>query len=100
MSALCNKKETYMIAAMVDFLSTRLQQGDADGVLSATQAMLHAIPDDLVALQFMALALLWLGHKDRALSVFRKAATVARRKPDTAAARVCERASDVTLREA
>lgn len=89
-----------MIGAMIDFLAMRFQQGDADGVLSASQAILNAIPDDLVALQFMALALLWLGHRERALALLRKAAMAALQLSDAAVPRTCERAAAVTLREA
>lgn len=89
-----------MISIMLDFLATYHQQGDANGMFSAAQALLNAIPDDLVALQFMGLALFWMGHKERALALFGKAATVLQRTPEPVPAHVCERAASITLQEA
>ena len=88
-----------MIPALIDFLATYHQRGDAAGVASVGQTLLQVIPDDLVALQFLALALLWLGHKDRALGLFRKAAAIAARVPDALPSLICKRASSITLAE-
>lgn len=87
-----------MIPALIDFLVTYHQRGDADGVANVAQTLLQVIPDDLVALQFLALALLWLGHKDRALVLFQKAAVIAARVPEIPSL-ICKRASSITLAE-
>lgn len=63
-----------MINALLDLLGGFYAAGNLGQVEAIARAMLHAIPDDLVALQFLALSLHQRGRIKDAYSFFRKAA--------------------------
>jgi Lhr-like helicase len=63
-----------MIDALLDLLATYYQAGDLRQVEVIARSMLHAMPDDVVAMQFLALALHRRGQVADAYRYFRKAA--------------------------
>ncbi len=63
-----------MIPALIDLLGTFYQAGNPAQMAVIARSMLATIPDDLVALQFLGLALYQLGRTDAAHRVFRTAA--------------------------
>lgn len=63
-----------MIAALVDYLATFYQTGNLAQVEVIARSMLAAVPDDLVALQFLGLALYQMGRTDDARMAFKKVA--------------------------
>jgi hypothetical protein len=63
-----------MITALIDLLGGYYQAGNLRQVEAIAHTMLSAIPDDLVALQFLALALHERGRIRDAYLVLRKAA--------------------------
>lgn len=89
-----------MISALIEFLAICYQQGDANGVAMAAQTILSVIPDDVVALQFMALALLQMGQKDKAIPLLREAASLSETNTQSHVSEVCELAATISYREA
>ena len=63
-----------MITALLDLLGGYYQAGDLRQVEAIARSMLSAIPDDVVALQFLALTLHQRGRFKDAYLSFRKAA--------------------------
>jgi hypothetical protein len=63
-----------MIPALIDLLGTFYQAGNPGQMAVIARSMLATIPGDLVALQFLGLALYQLGRKDSAHRVFRTVA--------------------------
>lgn len=59
-----------MITALIDLLGACYQAGNPDQMEAIARSMLAAIPDDLVALQFLGLALYQMGREDDARQVF------------------------------
>ena len=91
-----------MISALIEFLAAYYQQDDVTGIIGITRNILNVIPDDLVALQFMALALLQIGRKKAAISLFYKASgltDIAMRAHEPIFS-VCVPASCISYREA
>ncbi len=89
-----------MIPAMVDFLAVYYHAGNLPRMEAIARSMLAAIPDDVVALQFLGLALYLSGRFDDAYRVFRRVAT---RFGDSSRALLpttCEPAASVSYREA
>lgn len=89
-----------MIAALVDCLATFYQTGDLAQMEMIARSMLAAIPDDLVALQFLGLALYQGGHMDGAYRLFKRAADSVGHLPEPGGVTDCESASSVSYREA
>ncbi|MFY9328543.1 MAG: hypothetical protein WAO76_11075 [Georgfuchsia sp.] len=89
-----------MISALIEFLAAYYQQGNVTGVMMVARNILDVIPDDIVAIQFLALALLQLGRREAAISLFHKAAGILNRKPHDTKTSVCELASSASYREA
>ena len=89
-----------MISLLVEYLAIFYQAGDAAQLAVIARSLLAAIPDDLVALQFLGMALYQMGQVDDAYRAFRQVAT----KQDEDAVLVvssnCESASVVSYREA
>ena len=63
-----------MISALLELLGSYYQAGNLSQVEAIARSMLHAIPDDIVALQFLALALHQKGKIKDAYLLLRKAA--------------------------
>ena len=63
-----------MIPALIDLLGTYYQAGNPGQMAVIARSMLATIPGDLVALQFLGLALYQLGRRDAAHRVFSKVA--------------------------
>jgi tetratricopeptide (TPR) repeat protein len=63
-----------MISALLELLGTYYQAGNLSQVEAIARTMLNAIPDDVVALQFLALALHQRGRIKDAYALLRKAA--------------------------
>lgn len=89
-----------MISALIEFLAAYYQQGNVTGVMMVARNILDVIPDDIVAIQFLALALLQLGRREAAITLFHKAAGILNRKPLETKTSVCELASSTSYREA
>lgn len=89
-----------MIAALVNLLATFYQTGDLQQMETIARSMLAAIPNDLVALQFLGLALYRMGRRDEAYQAFRKVAARLERTPGTTYPTTCEQATSVSYREA
>ena len=64
-----------MIQALIDLLGTYYQAGNPGQMAVIARSMLATIPGDLVALQFLGLALYQLGRRDAAHRVFSKVAS-------------------------
>lgn len=89
-----------MIAALVDLLATFYQAGNLQQVETIARSMLATIPNDLVALQFLGLALYRTGRRDEAYRAFGKAAARLERTPATAYPTTCEQAAIASYRKA
>jgi tetratricopeptide (TPR) repeat protein len=63
-----------MIPALIDLLGSFYQAGNPGQMAVIARSMLATIPGDLVALQFLGLALYQLGRTDAAHRVFRTVA--------------------------
>ena len=89
-----------MISLLVEYLSIFYQTGDTAQLAVIARSLLAAIPDDLVALQFLGMALYQMGRIDEAYRVFKQVA--ARPAPDAmpGVSSDCESASAISYREA
>lgn len=65
-----------MITAFIDFLAQFYQTGNLAQMEVIARSMLAAIPDDLVALQFLGLALYQTGRFDEAYRALKRAADI------------------------
>lgn len=70
-----------MITAFIDLLSDFYAAGNPGQMAVIARSMLETIPDDVVALQFLGLALYQLGRTEAARRVFRKVAEQFDREP-------------------
>jgi len=66
-----------LIPALIDYLALFAQTGNMSQVEVIARAMLASIPEDLVALQFLGLALYQMGRVDDAYRTFNRAARLA-----------------------
>lgn len=91
-----------MISALIDLLGQFYQIGDVPQMETIARSMLASIPDDLVALQFLGLALYQMGRLDSARRVFSRVADKFEKQPSSAfpVATVIEPASNASYREA
>ena len=87
-----------MIAALVDLLAISYQAGDMAQLEAIARSMLAAIPDDIVAVQFLGLALYQTGHINKAYETFKRLASDNRPLETGDAALTCEFASTVSYR--
>lgn len=76
------------------------QTGNLEQVEVISRSMLAAIPDDLVALQFLGLALYQMGHLDEAYRIFMKAVAKLNQHESVGDESSCELAGVVSYREA
>jgi len=89
-----------MISLLVEYLSMFYQTGDAAQLEVIARSLLAAIPDDLVALQFLGMALYQMGRVDDAYQAFKRVATKQDQAVRADDSPVCEPASLVSYREA
>ena len=89
-----------MIAALVDYLAMFYQTGNMEQMEVVARSMLAAIPDDVVALQFLGLALYQMGYVDRAHKMFKRVADKHALLTVENDPTLCESASVVSYREA
>lgn len=89
-----------MITALIDLMGAYYQAGNLPQMAAMARSILAAIPEDIVALQFLGLALYQMGRLEAAHKVF---ARVAGRRPKSAPYELPttgELASVTVLREA
>lgn len=89
-----------MISALVDYLAIFYQTDNMAQVEVIARSMLAAIPDDLVALQFLGLALYQMGRVDQAYQMFKRVAARQEQHEGGDGSTVCEPASVASYREA
>jgi len=89
-----------MIPALVEFLGVFCQTGDLAQVEVIARSMLSAIPEDLVALQFLGLALYQMGRTDEARAVFARVPASLDQHEKWDGIGVCEPAGVETFRAA
>ena len=89
-----------MISLLVEYLSIFYQAGDTVQLEVIARSLLAAIPDDLVALQFLGMALYQMGRVDDAYQAFKQVATKQDQAVALSRASDCESSSDVSYREA
>jgi predicted Zn-dependent protease len=89
-----------VIPALVDYLALFYQQGNLTQVEVIARSMLAAIPDDIVALEFLALAIYQMGRTDDAHRAFTRIAARADQRETLQDSTACELASSATFRAA
>lgn len=89
-----------MIEAFVDFLAQSAQTGNLTQMEVIARSLLASIPEDLVALQFLGLALYQSGRIMDARRVFKRVADIAETPEQLDYLSVCEPAAVATLRAA
>jgi tetratricopeptide (TPR) repeat protein len=89
-----------MISALIDYLAVYYQTGNLAQMEAVASTILAAIPDDLVALQFLGLAFYQTGRIDDACQAFKRVASSVDRPQELDGASVCEPAGVATFREA
>lgn len=87
-----------MITALVDLLAISYQAGDMAQLEVIARSMLAAIPDDIVAVQFLGLALYQTGHINKAYETFKCLASEKYPLETGDAGADCEFASAVSYR--
>lgn len=89
-----------MISALVDLLGASYAAGDFIGLEVIASSMLATIPDDLVGLLFLGLALHFTGRSKEARNVFRRTGSIDFEALDQAGKQIVEPANAATYREA
>ena len=89
-----------MISLLVDWLAVCSQTGDLAQVEVIARSMLSAIPEDLVALQFLGLALYQMGRVDEARRVFARVPASLDQHEQWDGLTICEPAGIATFRAA
>lgn len=89
-----------MIYALIDLLSTFYQAGNLEQIEAISRSMLSATPDDLVALQFLGLAMYQTGRIDDAYAAFKRVAARTSESANFANTTTCESTATVSYREA
>lgn len=89
-----------MITALLDLMATCYQAGNPGQMATVARSVLASIPEDIVALHFLGLALYQMGHTDAARRVFGKACATPKRRRKTDRATTGEQAATTMLREA
>src|ERR1035437_8699562 len=89
-----------MITALVEYLSSFYQAGNVAQMEVIARSMLAAIPDDLVALQFLGLALYQTGRVDEAYRAFKSVAAKQVQQDEWDGSSVCDPAGVATFRAA
>jgi Flp pilus assembly protein TadD len=90
-----------MITALLDLMSACLQDGNPAQMATLAKAILVSIPDDIVALHFLGLALYQMGRMEAARRVFSRAcARPQRRRRTDKWSTTGEKAATTLMREA
>jgi hypothetical protein len=89
-----------MISTLVDLLGAYYSAGDFIGLEVIASSMLATIPDDLVGLLFLALALHFTGRSKEARNLFGQTGSIDFEALDQAETRIIEPANAATYREA
>lgn len=89
-----------MITALVDLLAAFYQAGNLEQMEAVARSMLAAMPDDLVALQFLGLALYLSGRSEAAYRAFARVAERSTHPQPAELPTTCEDAASVSYREA
>jgi cytochrome c-type biogenesis protein CcmH/NrfG len=89
-----------VIPALLDLLATFYQAGNLDQVETVARSMLATIPDDIVSLQFLGLALYQTGRFDDAYRAFKQVATRFNEQPGATRPTDCEPAAAASYRAA
>ena len=89
-----------MISALVDLLGSYYQAGNWDQLEIVARTMLAAMPDDIVSLQFLGLALYEAGRHTDAYLAFGQAASRLDGQPGERFETTCDRAASITFRTA
>jgi tetratricopeptide (TPR) repeat protein len=89
-----------MIPALVDYLAMFYQKGNLVQVEVISRSMLAAIPDDIVALAFLGLALYQMGRVDDAHRAFTRVAARQDAQDEVRDGTSCEPARSATFRAA
>jgi tetratricopeptide (TPR) repeat protein len=89
-----------MIYILVDYLAMFYQAGDLAQLEVIARSMLTAVPNDVVALQFLGLALYQTGRVDEAHRVFKRVAATPDQQEEQAGLSACELAHVTIFRAA
>lgn len=89
-----------MITALIDLMGGFYQAGNPGQMAVIARSMLATIPNDLVAMQFLGLALYQLGRIDAAHRIFRKVADRFDAEPQSKLPTTLEAAAVTNYREA
>lgn len=89
-----------MITALIDLMGTFYQAGNPGQMAVIARSMLATIPGDLVALQFLGLALYQLGQTEAAHRIFRRVAEKAEAQAQADSPTTVESATATNYREA
>jgi hypothetical protein len=89
-----------MISALVDHLASFYQSGNMAQVEVISRSILTAIPEDIVALQFLGLALYRMGRIEDARRTFRRLASMPEQTVECGSRNGCEPAHCATFRAA
>lgn len=89
-----------MISVLLDYLANFYQTGNLAQVEVIARTMLAAVPDDVVALQFLGLALYQMGRVDDAQRTFKKVSATLGRQQEWQGNADCEPAHAAIYRQA
>ena len=89
-----------MITALVDLLALYYQAGNLEQMEAIARSMLAAMPNDIVALQFLGLTLYLTGRSDDAYRAFKRVAASHGEPSLMTFPAICEQAATVSYREA
>lgn len=89
-----------MITALIDLMGAYHQAGNLSQMEAIARSILAAIPEDMVALQFLGLALYEMGRIDAARQVFARVAAGSRRRRSSKLVTTGELASVTIYQEA
>jgi Flp pilus assembly protein TadD len=89
-----------MITALLDLMNTCFQAGNPGQMAAIARSILSSIPEDIVALHFLGLALYQMGRTESARLVFRQASAAPNRRRKSDRETTGEMAAATMLREA
>jgi tetratricopeptide (TPR) repeat protein len=89
-----------MVTALIDLMGAYHQAGNLPQMAAIARSILTAVPDDLVALQFLGLALYQMGRIEAARRVFSRVCAIRARKQPSELETTGEMAGATIYREA
>jgi hypothetical protein len=89
-----------MITALLDLMGACFQAGNPSQMATIARSILSSIPQDIVALHFLGLALYQMGHTEAARRAFSEACARPQRRRKSDQATTGEEATATMLREA